>query len=201
MAQVEFSPAIMRRFVETLSSEIGHDTFSAVLSKAGLPKEWDDPAYFAAFDKTRSAQAYSRLQFALRTYYGRGARGILLRLGTKLWQKLLDDAPLGVRAQVALLRGLPKSMRRKSALELLARILGLKKGDITIHSLDLDLLLVDQASPTTLDRSDDSPICFVTFGLIRECLYWAAGEEYDIEERACRGMGARQCEFKITIGG
>jgi hypothetical protein len=24
---------------------------------------------------------------------------------------------------------------------------------------------------------------------------------YDIEERACRAMGARQCEFKVTIGG
>ncbi|HCR70532.1 MAG TPA: hypothetical protein DIW23_03730 [Anaerolineae bacterium] len=63
------------------------------------------------------------------------------------------------------------------------------------------MLLVDSTSPTTLKQTDDTPVCFVTFGLIRECLFWAVGEEHDIEERACKAMGARQCEFKITIGG
>jgi predicted hydrocarbon binding protein len=100
-----------------------------------------------------------------------------------------------------LIRGLPKSVRRKPALELLARILSAASGNITVHTLDLDLLLVDQASPTALNQTDDAPVCFVTFGLIRECLYWADGQEHDIEERACRAMGAQQCEFKITIGG
>lgn len=152
-------------------------------------------------DNERTAQAYARLQSALRTYYGRGARGILLRIGAKLWDHLLNDSAFGVRAQAALIHGLPKALRRKPTLELLARILSAAPGNITVHSLDLDLLLVDQASPTTMDQSDESPICFVTFGLIRECLYWADGQVYDIEERACRAMGARQCEFKITIGG
>jgi predicted hydrocarbon binding protein len=86
-------------------------------------------------------------------------------------------------------------------LELLARILNADTESITVHTLDLDLLLVDQTSPTTINQSDDTPICFVTFGLIRECLYWADGQIYDIEERACRVTGARQCEFNITLGG
>jgi predicted hydrocarbon binding protein len=91
-------------------------------------------------------------------------------------------------------------LKRKPVLDLLAGILGASRGDITVHTLDLDLLLVDQTSPTTLGQQDDSPICFVTLGMIRECLYWATGEELDIEERACRATGAHQCEFKITIG-
>lgn len=201
MVEIAFPARIMRRFVETLSSEIGHDTFSAVLSKAGLPEEWAHPAHFGALDDVRTARAYSRLQSALRTYYGRGARGVLLRIGTKLWAYLLDDSGFGFKAQSAFIRGLPKSLRRKPALELLARILSATAGSVTVHPLDLDLLLVDQTSPTTIDQSDNAPICFVTFGLIRECLYWADGQVYDIEERACRALGARQCEFKITIGG
>ncbi len=201
MTEITFPPRIMRRFVETLSSEIGHDTFSAVLSKAGLPEEWAHSAHLGALDDTRTAQAYSRLQSALRTYYGRGARGILLRIGTKLWDHLLDDSGFGLKAQSKFIRGLPRSMRRKPALELLARILSAMPGNVTVHTLDLDLLLVDQTSPTTVEQSDDTPICFVTFGLIRECLFWADGQVYDIEERACRALGARQCEFKITIGG
>lgn len=201
MTETSFPVRVMRRFVETLSSEIGYETFSAVLSKAGLPEEWADPLHFMALDEERTAQAYARLQSALRTYYGRGARGILLRIGAKLWEHLLDDSSFGVKAQAALIRGLPKSARRKPALDLLARILSAADGSITVHTLDLDLLFVDQRSPTTLDQSDDTSICFVTFGLIRECLYWADGQEHDIEERACRATGARQCEFKIIIGG
>lgn len=201
MNTTAFPSPILRRFVEALSTEIGHETFSAVLSKAGLPKEWAHPAHFLGLDDERISQAYSTLQSAIRTYYGRGARGILLRIGAKLWQALLNDSSIAIKAQAALLRGLPKSLRRKPALELLARMLSSRDGDITLHSLDLDLLFVDQTSPSALNQSEDAPICFVTFGLIRECLYWADGQVYDIEERACRAMGARQCEFKITMGG
>jgi predicted hydrocarbon binding protein len=201
MAEIVFHERIMQRFVETLSAEIGHETFSAALLNAGLPDEWAHSTYFTDLDNEHTAQAYARLQAALRTYYGRGARGILLRIGAKLWEHLLDDSTLAIKAQAALIRGLPKSMRRKPALELLARILSGTPGNITVHTLDLDLLLVDQTSPTTLEQTDEAPICFVTFGLIRECLYWADGQVYDIEERACRAMGARQCEFKVTIGG
>ena len=201
MTEAAFHGRIMHRFVETLSSDIGHETLSAVLSKAGLPEEWAHPAHFVALDDIRIGHAYSRLQSALRTYYGRGARGILLRIGSKLWNSILDDSAIGLKAQAAFIRGLPKSLRRKPALELLARILSVATGDVTVHTLDLDLLLVDRTSPTTIDQSDHSPICFVTYGLIRECLYWAVGQEHDIEERACRALGASQCEFKITIGG
>ncbi len=201
MTRIAFSPSIMQKFVETLSTEIGHETFRAVLSKAGLPKEWAHPIHFLALDYERTAYAYSTLQSAIRTYYGRGARGILIRIGSKLWDELLNESALGIKAQSAFIRGLPKPLRRKPALELLARILSTVNGKMTVHTLDLDLLLVDQTSPTTLNQSDDTPVCFVTFGLIRECLYWADGQEHDIEERACRAMGAHQCEFKITIGG
>lgn len=201
MTQIELPSNIMREFVEALSAEIGHDTFTAVLSKAGLPEDWARAEHFVALDNVRSAQAYARLQSALRAYYGRGARGILLRIGAKLWKRLLNDSPLGVRVHAEIIRRFPKPFRRKQTLDLLARTLSARRGDVTTHTLDLDLLLVDQASAATLDQSDDAPICFVTLGLIRECLYWATGEEHDIEERVCRAAGARQCEFKITIGG
>jgi predicted hydrocarbon binding protein len=199
--QIEFPLNIMRKFVETLSTELGHDTATAVIKKAGLPADWMHDNHFVALNDQQAALAYARLQAALRTYYGRGARGILLRIGTKLWEQLLDDSSFGIKAQSVLIRSLPKSARRKQALDLLAKLLSAKRGDISLHTLDLDLLFVDVTSPTTLNQTDDTPICFVTLGLIRECLYWATSEEHNIEEIACHAMGARQCEFKITIGG
>ena len=200
MSETAFPSRVMHKFVETLSAELGHDTFSAVLSKAGLPEEWAHPAHFSALDDIRTAQAYSRLQSALRTYYGRGARGILIRIGTKLWSPLLESASLGLKAQATVARSLPKVLRRRPSLELLARFLAVRSGDITVHSQDLDLLLVDHASATTLGQKDDQPVCFVTLGLIQECLFWAAGQVHDVEELSCCALGAAQCEFKIIIG-
>ena len=201
MSELKFSNRILRRFVETVALELGNDQFMAMLALSKLPAEWSKAETFAKTDPLESAKTYASLQSAMRTYYGRGARGVLLRVGQRLWNHLLEDAALTSKAQAAVVKRLPLSARPKSALELLARFIGNQSSDITVHTLDLDLLLVDQASPATLNQTDDSPICFVTFGLIRECLYWADGQEHDIEERACRAMGAHQCEFKITIGG
>ena len=200
MNQATFSPRIMRHFVETLSAEVGRDTYHAILSKSGLSSDWQKPEFFLTLDEVQAAEAYSKLQFELRTNYGRGARGILLRIGSKLWEPMLGTAPFAVRTQSAFVRNLPKPMRRKPALDLLAGMLGTKRGGISVHTLDTDLLLVDQVSSTTLNQKENSPICFVTLGLIRECLCWATGDEHDIEEQECKGAGARQCEFKITIG-
>lgn len=201
MNESRFSSRILRRFAETASKELGAEQFSAVLNMAGLPLEWADFANLSKLDAAESARAYGRLQAAMRTYYGRGARGVLLRVGGRLWQMLLDDAALGGKAQAALIRGLPMNMRRRPALELLSRFLSSYPGDVTVHTLDLDLLFIDHASPAAQGYSESSAICFVTRGLIRESLYWATGKEYDVEETVCRANGGKECEFKITGGG
>jgi predicted hydrocarbon binding protein len=191
---------LFSKFLENLSDEIGNETFLAVMSKAGL-SDWVDTRRHPIAEGLQVDHSYAELQSALRTYYGRGARGILLRIGEKLWQSLLDDASFGTKTRTVLVCGIPRSLRLKPALELLVHILGAKPGEVTIHTLDLDLLLVDRASPTSRNQSAASPICFITLGLIRECLYWADGREHDVEEIACKAAGAPQCEFKITIGG
>ncbi|MBI5297503.1 MAG: hypothetical protein HY869_18645 [Chloroflexi bacterium] len=191
---------VMHRFVETLASSLGVDTFAAVLEKAGLPPEWAHPEHFGPLDDARAAEVYARLQAALRTYYGRGARGILMRIGAKLWGTLLNEAPFAIKTQAPLVRRLPLGLRRKAALDLLARLLSAKENDLTVHTLDRNLLFVDHAAPTALGQSESAPTCYVTLGLLRETLFWAVGEEHDIEEITCRATGAADCKFKITIG-
>jgi predicted hydrocarbon binding protein len=193
----DFSPRLLHAFVQMVTAELGVDNLTAVLEKAGLSLLLADPAAVARFDKSAAAEAYAGLQQALRTYYGRGARGILLRVGMQLWKHVLDESPLTVKLQIPLARGLASAARPKPALDLLARLLSNAPGDITVHTLDLDLLVVDHVSPTTADQSDGEPICWVTLGLIRESLFWAVAREYDITETSCRAAGADQCEFKI----
>jgi len=200
LSETKFSNRILRRFVETVALELGADQFHAMLALSKLPAEWAKPQAFLKMEPTTAATTYASLQAALRTYYGRGARGVLLRVGQRLWNLLLEDAALGGKAQAALIKRLPLATRQKSILELLARSIGTQSGDIIVHTLDLDLLLVDHASPATQSQRDSHPICFVTQGLIRESLFWATGQGFDVEEISCKAMGQDACEFKITAG-
>lgn len=200
MIETRFSSRILRRFVEAVTAELGLDQFKAMLALAKLPAEWAAPESFLRMDPVESAKLYAALQEAMRTYYGRGARGVLLRVGQRMWNLLLEDAALGGKAQAALIKRLPFATSRKSILELLARSLGAQSGDITVHNLDLDLLLIDHVSPGTQGQQDPQPICYVTQGLIREGLFWATGRGFDVEEISCRASGQEMCQFKIVAG-
>lgn len=195
------SSRFLRHFVETITGELGQDNLSIVLAKAGLPLDQTDPARWTSLGGAAAAETYARLQKAMRTYFGRGARGILMRVGGKMWARLLHDAPLPIKAQSKFIFGLPVTARRKPAMELLAKLLASQAGDVSLHTLDLDLLLVDKSSPSTLGQSEPERVCYVTLGLVRECLYWATGQEHDIEETSCRAHGENACEFKINIKG
>lgn len=200
MTEPIFSSRTLSRFVESTSMELGTGQFDAMLALSKLPSEWVRPHLFLKMDTLEAAKAYASLQSAMRMYFGRGARGVLLRVGQRLWDHLVDGAGLGSKAQAAIIKRLPLNARRKPTLELLARLLGAIPGEITVHTLDLDLLLVDHASPTTAGSRAESPICFVTQGLIRESLFWSTGQSYDVEETSCKACGANTCEFKVIVG-
>ncbi len=200
MSDIKFPSRVLRRFVETVAKELGSDQFSAMLSLSKLPADWSKPETFAKTDPVESAKAYASLQAAMRTYYGRGARGVLTRVGQRLWDHLLEDAALGGKAQAAVIRRLPLATRRKPALELLGKFIGTSSGDVTVHTLDLDLLFADHVSPNTDGQSAPAPICYVTQGLIREALFWATGQNYNVDETSCKAMGEEACEFTITGG-
>jgi predicted hydrocarbon binding protein len=200
VSEPRFSNRVLSRFVETVAKELGADQLAAMLSLSHLPAEWAKPETFAKTDSINSAKAYASLQAAMRSYYGRGARGVLVRVGQRLWHHLLDDAALGGKAQAAVIKRLPLSTRRKPTLELLGKFIGTQSSDITVHTLDLDLLFADHTSPNTDGQSASAPICYVTQGLIREALFWATGQSYDVEETSCLAMGEEACEFTITGG-
>ena len=200
MTETKFSSRVLRRFVETVAVELGADQFHAMLALSELPPEWAKPQTFQKMNSTKSAETYAVLQAAMRTYFGRGARGVLLRVGQRMWNLLLEDAALGGKAKAVLIKRLPLSRRRKAILELLGRLVGAGPDEFTVHSLDLDLMVVDHTSPAAQGQHASRPICFVTQGLIRESLFWATGQNLDIEETSCKATGHDTCEFKVVTG-
>lgn len=195
-----FSSKLLQNFLAIVSNEIGEKNLPLVLNKSGLPIKWADSKHLENLGEQAAAETYAGLQQAIRTYYGRGARGILQRIGRKFWKDLLENAPFREKAQAKLLRGLPETRRRKAALDLLVRLLNANSDEMSVHTLDLNLLLVDNISPTTYNQRSDEAICHVTHGLIREAIYWATSQEAHIEESSCRATGSQNCEFKIVFG-
>ena len=200
MSGPALSSHFLRHFMMTVAGELGQENLATVLNKAGLSPDRADPANWGSLTGLAAAETYAEVQKAMRTYYGRGARGILIRMGGILWKRLLKDAPMGIKAQSKLVFGLPVKTRRKPALDLFANLLAGQYGDMTVHTLDLNMLMVDRTSPGTLGQNEPEKICYVTLGLLRECLFWATGQEHDIEETSCCANGEQVCEFKITLG-
>jgi predicted hydrocarbon binding protein len=200
VSEQKFSNRILKRFAETAALELGADQFNGMLAMSNLPLKWRKPETFLKVSVTDSVHVYAALQSVMRIYYGRGARGVLIRMGQRMWNILLEDTALVAKTQAAVIKRLPLATRRKPTLELLGRLIGSQSGDITIHTLDLDLLLADHASPSTHDQSSPIPICYVTQGLIRESLFWATGQNHDVEETSCKAMGKDACEFRIITG-
>lgn len=190
-----------RLFLDTLTAELGRETLILLLEKSDLPADLVDPQTVSGYTSQSAAQTYARIQKAMRVYYGRGARGALTRIGRLMWRHSLESSSISDRAQSQFIRTLPPGMRRKSALELLARFMREKPAGVSVHNMDLDLILVDHASASAVGQSETAPVCFVTLGLIQENLFWATAREHDIEETSCCAAGGNACEFRIKLAG
>ena len=195
------STRLLRFFMDSAAQEVGADKLPTILAEDHLSPSIMDGAHLAHLDGAEAAMLYASIQQALRLFYGRGARGILRRIGEGMWDRMMAQASLLEKAQLEIVRRLPVPARRRRMLELVADTLREAGGAASIHTLDLDLLLVDHSSAATLNQTSTEPICFVTLGLIQAALFWAAGQEADIEEIACKAAGAPACEFKIKLGG
>jgi len=194
------SNSLIQSFVDCASREVGAEELQTILAEARLSPAEVERAQLAQLDGAEAARLYASIQQALRLYYGRGARGILLRIGAGMWNRLVNHSNLLQKAELEIVRRLPVPARRRRVLELVAGALQEGGGAASLHSLDLDLVLVDHSGAATLSQASSEPICFVTLGLIQAALFWAAGQEADMEEIACKATGAPACEFRIKPG-
>lgn len=142
-----------------------------------------------------TATGFAGLQRVIRDYYGTGARGLLNRIGRGAWYAMLKEIPISKKAGLMAIRILPLEARRIRCLEFLAGQL----NQASVHELEGDFILVDQASDGAYGQSCREPICWLTAGLIQAAMVWALSEEPEVEEIACRATGADACKFRISL--
>ncbi len=194
-----FPKKLLENILQHLLKDLGKENLSLILLKSGLPSEWTECTTFAEVDDDAAIAAYAAIQKAIRAYYGRSAHGILKHVGRNLWADLLQNASLKIKIQAALLRFRSPIMRRKASLDLLVRLLDLK-DEISVHTLDLNLLLIDRLSLSTYQQHEAEPICYITYGLILEAIFSGTKEMPSITETKCKANGASACEFNINFG-
>ena len=192
-----YPPSLLRQFILTANAEVGQNELAQLINDPSLM----DINVINSLNELQAAETFTEIQRRLRVYYGRGARGILLRIGQNLWKPALEQQGIMVRILAAGVKLIPAGMRQKPALDLLARVMRGKEGSVSVHTMDLNLLFVDSSSPTTEGLQESQPVCFVTLGLIRGLLFWATENDYDVEETGCRAMGNESCEFKVVVAG
>jgi predicted hydrocarbon binding protein len=195
------SNRFIQLFATLAAEEIGAQELPLILTEVDLRPSAIEKAALVRLDGARAAELYAALQRGLWSYYGRGARGTLLRIGRKIWERAVAQANFVEKAELEIVRRLPVPARRRRVLDLLAERLRESGGSASVHLLDIDLLLVHASSAATFGQSSGRPVCFVTVGMIQGALSWATGQEVDVDETACMAAGAPACEFKITFGG
>jgi hypothetical protein len=75
------------------------------------------------------------------------------------------------KAELEIVRRLPVLVSWRRMLDLVADTLQEGGGEASVHTLDMDLSLVDHSSAPTLNHTYTESICFVTLGLIQSALF------------------------------
>jgi predicted hydrocarbon binding protein len=174
----------------------GQSGLTTVLSQAGL-RRYAGELPPNNRELVISAAEYAALMQALENYYGRGARGILLRVGHAAFGLLRASQPLTTGAYQLVFPLLPLATRIRLALQLVAAELAGAGGRAEVRFTEGRWVLVDFESDATRHRVRDTEICWATLGAIQAALAWSTGREHDVTETACRARGAPACRFEI----
>jgi len=190
------SNARVRRIMLAIQDVMGLSGLTTILRQAGLQR-FASALPPANNEPGLRASEYATLMQAIENYYGRGARGTLMRIGYASFQRLVQSKRLQAGLYRGLFRLLPAAARRMQVLRWLAAELAGPGGRVTVHRADHRLNLVDHTSDATTGRQRDLEICWETVGEIQEALKWGTGQEYEVTELACRAKGDEACRFVV----
>lgn len=186
----------MRWLMLAIQREMGSYGLPLLLRQAGLDRF---VGRLPALDRRLGVQAdeYARLVHAMRSYYGLGARGALVRIGREVFRQQLASRRLEAWLEKLRLRLMPMPQRRLRAVRSLAESMAWPGNDVAVQVGEAELWLIDHTADRTLGQQSDGPSCWVAVGEIAEAMLWATGAEHAVEETECRAAGANACRFVI----
>ncbi len=184
------------RTMLAIQDVMGLSGLTTILRQAGLQR-YANALPPANHEPGLRATEYATLMQAIENYYGRGARGTLMRIGYASFLRFVKGKPVQAALYRAFFRLLPMQPRRLQVLRWLAGELAGPGGRMTVHLDDRRINVVDHTSDATTGRQREHEICWETVGQIKEALKWGTGLEYEVTEMACRAKGDAVCRFEV----
>jgi predicted hydrocarbon binding protein len=188
----------VRQALVAIQEVMGENGLTAVLRLAGLEQFIDN---LPPDDLTPAIQAseYAQLNAAIETFYGRGGRGMLQRIGKASFQYAVREqsALLGI-AGVAL-KLLPPKQRIRFILNGMAN--ALKKTNPELHievgETDDGVVYTAHICSVCYGRHSQQPICHLYVGSIVEAVGWVTGVDHHVSETHCIAKGDPYCRFEV----
>jgi hypothetical protein len=188
-----------RVYLESLEETIGRNGLNALLNLTEGSGYIDNPPpndLVLGFDLS----TVSNLNRAMETIYGpRGARGLALRSGRAMYDRIVDALDLPTGFNELAFRLLPLQTRLKIGVPALARVLT-QHSDQTHRVVDRGTYFdygVERCAVCWAQEAK-APLCHLTVGLLQEALSaFGRGQEFRVIQTECRAVGAAACVFRI----
>lgn len=193
-------PVRMERILlSSLESVIGPNGLNALLNLTGVGSKVEDES---ADDLARTFDfaCVANLNQGLDMVYGpRGGRGLALRCGRAMGERLLSEFGLVTGISDLAIKVLPLSTKLRIGVPAVARIFTQysdQSGRVEDH--DGYFQYTVERCPMCWGRKTQQPVCQMTIGILQEALRaFSKGMEFRVGQEACRAMGAKSCVFRI----
>lgn len=190
--------AYMRWALLAAEEVVGKNGLAVVLRQAGLEQFIGNyPPEQLKVSTGLTLYHYASLNAGLLNFFGRAARSMALRIGRQTARYAIDQqgALFGTAALLAS-KVLPVSTQIKmglSAMQAGFRRLSQSVGQerrLALEDRGDSWAYVDYDDAMSAGKQADQPIGFIQTGAIQEALHWQIGKEFEVEQAACRSMGA-----------
>lgn len=190
--------ALVRQALVAAQEVMGENGLNTVLRTSGLqrfignlPPEDLKPGV--------KATEYAKLNEAIEAFYGRGARGMLRRIGKASFQYAVREQASLMGMAGAALKLLPQ--RQRILFVLNNMVSALKKTnpqvDAWVEDKEGKIAFVEKTCAICMGRHSTQPVCHLYIGSVGEAVKWATGLDYDVRETHCIAKGDPFCRFEI----
>lgn len=190
--------ALVRQFLMAAQEVMGENGLNTVLRTSGLqrfvgnlPPEDLKPGV--------KAVEYAKLNESIEAFYGRGAKGMLRRIGKASFQYAVREQASLMGMAGAALKLLPQKQRMLFVLNNM--VSALKKTnpqvDAWVEDKDGKVAFAERTCAICMERRAAQPVCHLYIGSIGEAVRWATGTDYDVRETHCIAKGDPFCRFEV----
>lgn len=190
--------AYMRWALMAAEEVVGKNGLAVVLRQAGLEQLIGNyPPEQLKVTTGLTLYHYASLNAGLLNFFGRAARSMALRIGRTSARYAIEhqSALFGTAALLAS-KVLPVSTQIKMGLSAMqAGFRRLSQAVGQERRLELEdrgnaWAYLDYDCPMSAGKVADEPIGWILTGTIQEALHWQIGKDFEVEQVACRSMGA-----------